>query len=146
MPKPKTRLHINGELENGVDVTLSRDQAHFLHNVLRLKSNDGLTLFNSECGEWTAIVDVLSKRKGTVRLGEQLRQPDPEHGPWLAFAPIKKKRMDFIVEKATELGVERLIPVLTQFTDKNRVNVERLGILAIEAAEQCQRLSCSRNI
>jgi 16S rRNA (uracil1498-N3)-methyltransferase len=141
MSKIKTRLYTQSQLVGGGELPLSREHAHFLNNVLRLKSGDYIGLFNAECGEWSARLDNLSKRGGFAQLKEQICLPSPESGPWLAFAPIKKTRTDFIVEKATELGVERLIPVFTTYTATSRVNVERLGAIATEAAEQCRRLS-----
>jgi len=141
MDKPKTRLHIEAQFSEGADIALNRDQVHFLVHVLRLKSGDQLSLFNADGGEWLASITEHSKRRGVVHLHKQTRLPEPEPGPWLAFAPIKKTRTDFVVEKATELGVERLIPVFTRFTASTRVNVDRLGAIAREAAEQCGRLS-----
>jgi len=141
MNKPKTRLYIENFLEPGCEVPLGRDHVHFLGNVLRIKPGDWINVFNADCGEWSATIGNLSKRHGVARLGEQIRPPQSEPGAWLAFAPVKKTRTDFIVEKATELGVEKLLPVFTKFTATTRVNVERMGAIAIEAAEQCQRLS-----
>ena len=141
MVKLKTRLYVDGILERDIVLPLSCDHAHFLNTVLRLRAGDMISLFNATYGEWSANLENLGKRQGDVRLNQQLRSPDPESGPWLAFAPVKKKRTDFIVEKATELGVERLIPVFTVFTDSRRINIDRFESTAIEAAEQCQRLS-----
>ncbi len=141
MSKPKTRLYIDGVLESGREMSLRKDHIHFLANVLRLKSGDVIALFNANDGEWSAILENFSKRQGIARIEKQRRGPDPEHGPWLVFAPVKKKRTDFIIEKATELGVEQLIPVITKFTATSHLNVERLRVIATEAAEQCGRLS-----
>jgi len=141
MTKPKTRLFMGGVLEAGAEIALGKGHVHFLGNVLRLKSGDQISLFNGDFGECSATVEGLSKRHGVARIGEQTRRPQPEPGPWLAFAPVKKTRTDFIVEKATELGVEKLIPVFTKFTATARVNCERLRAISIEAAEQCERLS-----
>ena len=141
MDKPKTRLHIEADFSEGADIALNRDQVHFLVHVLRLKTGDHLSLFNADGGEWLASITDHSRRRGVVHLHRQMRGPESEPGPWLAFAPIKKTRTDFIVEKATELGVEKLIPVFTRFTASTRVNVERLTSIAREAAEQCGRLT-----
>jgi len=141
MIKPKTRLFLEGVLDSGAETALGKDHVHFLGNVLRLKSGDQISLFNDECGEWSATIKNLSKRHGVARIGDQVRAPQPEPGPWLAFAPVKKTRTDFIVEKATELGVEKLIPIFTRLTATARVNNERLRAISIEAAEQCERLS-----
>ena len=141
MIKPKTRLFMEGVLDAGAEIALGKNHVHFLGNVLRLRSGDKISLFNGDCGEWSATVENLLKRHGVARIGEQVRCPQPEPGPWLAFAPVKKTRTDFIVEKATELGVEKLIPIFTRFTATARVNCERLRAISIEAAEQCERLS-----
>ena len=102
---------------------------------------DRVRLFNAQDGEWLAQVEMLGKNRGEARCLEQLRPPQPEPGPWLAFAPIKKDRLDMIVEKAVELGVEKLIPVITRRTENRRLKMERLHQHVIEAAEQCERLS-----
>jgi len=141
MSKPKTRLYMKSTLKSGAEIELGKDHVHFLANVLRLKLGSQISLFNADCGEWSATLDTLSKRHGSAWVGEQTRRPRPEPGPWLVFAPVKKTRTDFIIEKATELGAERLLPVFTKFTATGRVNIERMSAIAIEAAEQCQRLS-----
>jgi len=141
MTKPKTRLFMENVLKAGAEIALGKDHVHFLGNVLRLKPGDQISLFNSDYGEWSTTVENLSKRHGVVRIGEQTRRPQPEPGPWLAFAPVKKSRTDFIVEKATELGVGKLLPVFTKYTATSRVNTERLRAISVEAAEQCERLS-----
>jgi len=139
--KPKTRLFVSNALDQGSEVALGREHLHFLGNVLRLTSGDNVSLFNERSGEWLAKLEFRSRRQGTAQIVARLRYPQPEPGPWLAFAPVKKTRTDFIVEKATELGVARLIPVFTQYTATGRVNVDRLRAIAIEAAEQCHRLT-----
>ena len=141
MKKVKTRLFLDEPLAEGGEVKMGRDRTHFLTNVLRLKAGDIVSFFNAGCGEWSATIENLSKRHGVARLEGRMRPPHPEPGPWLAFAPVKKTRTDFIVEKATELGARKLIPVFTKFTATDRVNVGRLRAIAVEAAEQCKRLS-----
>jgi 16S rRNA (uracil1498-N3)-methyltransferase len=141
MIKPKTRLYFEGLLEAGVEVVLGRDHLHFLRSVLRMNAGDTINLFNSVFGEWSVTLEELGKRRGVARINVLVRKAAPEAGPWLAFAPIKKTRTDFVIEKATELGVERVVPVFTKFTATSRVNVERLSAIATEAAEQCGRLS-----
>jgi 16S rRNA (uracil1498-N3)-methyltransferase len=122
-------------------IALDIDRAHYLHNVLRLEPGASVGLFNGRDGEWTARIESLTKRGGQVVLLQQTRPQLPEPDLWLCFAPIKKARIDFIAEKATELGVSALQPVFTQHTAMTRVNVERLRANAIEAAEQTERLS-----
>ena len=139
-PKIATRLHVAGSLA-GPTLELDADRAHQLRNVLRLKPGDALGVFNAAEGEFAATIASLGKRGATLTLGARLREPAVENGPWLCFAPIKRARIDFLVEKATELGASRLVPVLTQRTVVERVKLERLASIATEAAEQTERLS-----
>jgi 16S rRNA (uracil1498-N3)-methyltransferase len=137
----KTRLFIDAPLAEGTAAELSADQARYLGAVLRLGAGDPVAVFNARDGEWRARIEHLKKGKGTLVVEARWRAPAAEPGPWLAFAPLKKTPMDFVAEKATELGVARLLPVLSANTAVGRVNVERLSANAREAAEQCGRLS-----
>jgi 16S rRNA (uracil1498-N3)-methyltransferase len=133
----KVRLHVAGPLGAGQPVDLTRDQAHYLSGVMRLSPDDTLTVFDGASGAWRARIAAASKRGGTLALEEQVA---PQRNPpdlWLLFAPIKKARTDFIVEKATELGVRRILPVQTRLTNSERVRRDRLQAHAVEAAEQC---------
>ena len=117
------------------------DHAHYLGRVLRRGPGDGVRLFNARDGEWQAVIDSLPRREpGHFRLAARLRPPAPEPGPLLLFAPVKRDATDLIVRMATELGVSELRPVLTERTNTARVNLDRLRAIAIEAAEQCERL------
>ena len=140
-PPAKARLYLSGELAAGAAITLAEPQAHYLKNVLRLEAGATLALFNGRDGEWAARIDGFAKRTGTVTIMKQCRPQAPEPDLWLLFAPLKRARVDFLVEKATELGVSRLCPVVTRRTVAERVNLERLRAHAIEAAEQTERLS-----
>lgn len=137
----KTRLFVNADLSAGGVVTLDGDRAHFLRNVLRLKPGERIALFNGRDGEWGARIVELGKRAAELEVAGRLRVKEPGVDIWLAFAPIKRARIDFIAEKATELGVSVLWPVFTRYTAMDRVNLDRLRANAIEAAEQCGRLS-----
>lgn len=131
------RLYVDEPLRPGQPVPLSRDQAHYLGNVMRLSPGTVLTVFNGRDGAWAADVTVLSKRGGELAAIEQV---SPQRDPpdlWLLFAPIKKARTDFIVEKATEMGAARILPVQTDFTNAERIRQDRLQAHAVEAAEQC---------
>ncbi len=136
-----TRLYIDTALSQDASVTLDADRAHYLRNVLRLEPGAAVSLFNGRDGEWSGSIASLSKRGAEVALVKQTRMQTQEPDLWLVFAPIKKARIDFIAEKATELGVSLLQPVFTQHTAMTRVNVERLRANAMEAAEQTERLS-----
>lgn len=136
----KTRLYVDAPLAEGAAVGLDHERAHFLRHVLRLETGDLVAVFNGRDGEWSARIDGFGKGWCSLTALDQRRPQSPSPDLWLAFAPIKKGRIDFIAEKATELGVSRLLPVFTRRTDPNRVNVERLAANAVEAAEQCERL------
>lgn len=135
--RPKIRLFVDHPLQEGERVALSRDQANYLFNVMRLRAGADIALFNGSSGEWRAEVVVVGKRGGELTCAAQVAaQVDPPD-LWLLFAPIKKARTDFIVEKAVELGVRRIVPVQTEFTNADRIRQDRLQAHAIEAAEQC---------
>jgi 16S rRNA (uracil1498-N3)-methyltransferase len=135
------RLFIDAALAAGTAVELGPDHAHYLRDVLRLGVGAPVHLFNGREGEWRSTVETVGKRALSLRIEVQVRLPAPEPDLWLCFAPIKKARLDFIAEKATELGVSRLQPVITQRTIVERVNLDRLRANAIEAAEQTERLT-----
>ena len=133
------RLHVTGALKANAELTLEKSQAHYLRNVLRLKAGDGVLVFNGKDGEWQAT--LADGKRPTLTLQEQTRpQTQPQDLHYL-FAPLKHERLDYMVQKAAEMGVSRLQPVLTRHTQVKRVNVERMRANAIEAAEQCGVLS-----
>ena len=136
-----TRLFVDQDLRAGGTVQVDGDRAHYLRNVLRLAAGAAVDLFNGRDGEWRARIADLGKRGATLTVVEQRRAQTPGPDLWLVFAPIKRTRIDGVVEKATELGVSALQPVVTQHTAVDRVNVDRLRSIAVEAAEQCERLS-----
>ncbi|PPC86936.1 MAG: 16S rRNA (uracil(1498)-N(3))-methyltransferase [Hyphomicrobium sp.] len=131
------RLYVTAPLGTGIDVTLSEDQAHYLINVLRLKQGQAVLIFNGRDGEWRAVMRDARKKSATLHVEQQVRVQTT--GPDIAyvFAPLKRSRLDYMVQKATELGVASLHPVITQHTIAERVNVERMKANVIEAAEQC---------
>lgn len=136
-----TRLFIEADLAAGADVALSEAQAHHLRHVMRRAEGADLLLFNGRDGEWHGTLALQGKKAANARVGKQTRLQAAEPDLWLCFAPIKRARIDLIAEKAAELGVSALLPVLTQHTAVERVNVERLQANAREAAEQTERLS-----
>lgn len=128
-------------MDKGV-IALAESQAHYLHNVLRRKNDDNLRLFNGKHGEWIGQLNNMSKKAGEVRLTEQIRpQPDHQKEIHLVFAPIKKNRMDWMIEKSVELGVTHLHPILTQNTEVRKIKANKIEQQIIEAAEQCERLT-----
>jgi 16S rRNA (uracil1498-N3)-methyltransferase len=135
------RLYLEGRLASGGAVDLEAGQAHYLRSVLRLDRDAAIAGFNAADGEWLCRIDEIGKNRGRLRVECQLRSPEPESDLWLLFAPIKRARLDWLVEKVTELGISALLPVWTARTQSERVNLERLRAHAIEAAEQSERLS-----
>lgn len=135
--KTSQRLYVTEPLASGLDVALSDDQAHYLNNVLRLKLGQAVLIFNGRDGEWRAVLSEARKKSATLHVEDQIRLQT--NGPDIAylFAPLKRSRLDYMVQKATELGVASLQPVITQHTIAERVNVERMKANVIEASEQC---------
>lgn len=140
-PGVVTRLYVEETLAAGATIALERDRAHYLKHVLRAAAGQSVGLFNGRHGEWRARIDGLAKHGATLVAEAQTRPQAPEPDVWLVFAPIKKARIDFVAEKATELGASALVPVMTRYTSMSRVNTDRLRANAIEAAEQTERLS-----
>jgi 16S rRNA (uracil1498-N3)-methyltransferase len=138
---PKVRLFVDAPLAADGRLGLEQKQAHYLLHVMRSAVGAEVALFNGRDGEWQARIVEAAKRSVVVVPERQLRPQVLEPDLWLLFAPVKRARIDFIAEKATELGVSVLAPVLTRHTAVTRVNEERLQAIAIEAAEQCERLS-----
>ena len=137
----KTRLFLESDIKKHQTIYLSKRHTHFLVNVLRVKPDEKISIFNSQSGEWETKFLELTKKSEAIKDETQVRSPKSEAGPWVAFAPVKKSRTDFIVEKTTELGVELLIPVKTKYTEPKKINRDRLFLIAKEAAEQSGRLS-----
>lgn len=135
------RLSVDAPLGAAATVTLSEAQAHFLLHVVRMADGDSVALFNGRDGEWQGVITHLTKRSATITLSTLLRPQTTDRDLWLCFAPIKGHRIDTIVEKATELGVCVIQPVLTERTVVSRVNLDRFHANAREAAEQSERLS-----
>jgi len=135
------RVYLDASLAGGQEVAFDRGQTNYLQNVLRLKFGDQLLLFNGRDGEWRASLAAAGKRALTATVGERMRaQPQPTDLHFL-FAPLKHARLDYLVQKAVELGVSRLQPVITRHTQVARVNLDRMRANAIEAAQQCGVLS-----
>lgn len=133
----KIRLFVTAALDEGAAVPLDRDQAHYLFNVMRQETGATLSIFNGRDGEWLAEVIEAGKRGGVLAAREKTAPQRVPPDLWLAFAPIKRTRTDFIVEKAAELGVARILPVFTRHTNAERLRIDRLRAHAVEAAEQC---------
>jgi 16S rRNA (uracil1498-N3)-methyltransferase len=126
-------------LGEGVRVELGAGQANYLGNVMRLGEGSELLVFDGRSGEWLARIAEAGKKRMALAVERRTRESERVPDVWLAFAPVKRSQTDWLVEKATELGVAKLIPVMTQRTIAERVKLERLEAIAIEAAEQCGR-------
>jgi len=133
------RLYVTGEIVQGDDIVLPKDQAHFLSRVMRRKIGDQVRVFNGNDGEYLASLSHISKRETILSVGAQIRTLEPPSDIWLLFAPIKHKRNVFIVEKATELGAALIQPVITARTT-SRINTDKMQAHIIEAAEQTERV------
>lgn len=138
-PRSPPRLFVRQPLVEGATVDLDAKEANYLGNVLRLGEGAELLLFDGHSGEWLARIAETRKRSMSLAVERKTREPEIIPDVWLAFAPVKRTQTDWLVEKATELGVARLIPVITQRTIAERVRLDRLESIAIEAAEQCGR-------
>jgi 16S rRNA (uracil1498-N3)-methyltransferase len=139
-----TRLYLTAGLAPGIPVELDAGQAHRLRNVLRLGTGAPVAGFNERDGEWLCRLGELGRNRASLAVERLLRPAEPEPDLWLLFAPIKRVRLDWLVEKATELGAAALVPVWTARTQPLRLNTERLHALALAAAEQSERLSVPR--
>ena len=138
-PKSLPRLFVRTALGEQARVGLDAGQANYLGNVLRLNEGDAVLVFDGRSGEWLARIADAGKKRMTLAVERRTREAETIPDVWLAFAPVKRAQTDWLVEKATELGAARLIPVMTQRTVAERVKLERLESIAIEAAEQCGR-------
>ena len=140
MDSANIRLFVDQPISDGQTLNLSDAQAQYLYAVMRQRAGGHVRAFDGQNGEWLARITSLSKRAGQLEATSQLRAQSPAPDLWLCFAPIKKARMDMIVEKATELGATRLLPVITDFAQSGRLRTDRMRAQAIEAAEQCGAL------
>lgn len=138
-PRSAPRLFVEGDLGTGVRVTVDGNAAHYLISVMRVKDGDAVLLFNGRDGEWAAAACDIRKRDLVLECVEHTKPLEPVPDFWLCAAPIKKGRIDLVAEKACELGVARLCPVLTHRSVVDKLNLDRLRAQMIEAAEQCGR-------
>ncbi|HEY8577888.1 MAG TPA: 16S rRNA (uracil(1498)-N(3))-methyltransferase [Devosia sp.] len=135
------RLFIEPNLARGTQITLGKDQSLYLAAVLRKVVGDQVVVFNGRDGAWLAQLASDSKKSVTLDLLEQVAEQTPPSDLWYGFAPLKSERLDYVIQKAVEMGAGTIQPVLTRFTQVNRLKHERLVANAVEAAEQCEVLS-----
>lgn len=138
---PKIRLYTQNKLQENQIIELSQDQSHYLCSVMRQKSGDTISIFNGVNGQWSGEIISAAKKNCTVQIKMQTKQQKSEPDIYLCFAPVKNAPINNIVQKATELGVSKLVPIYTERTVISRVNTDRLKLIAIEAAEQSERLN-----
>ena len=141
-PRQTIRLFTDADLSAGAEAALDADQAHRLRNVMRARPGDTVHLFNGRDGEWRAVLGPFGRQGVPATADARVReQPPSPEGPWLLVAAVKRGPMDFIAEKASEMGVSSLQPVTTRRTIADRVNIERLRARAVAGAEQCGRMT-----
>ena len=140
MKKSKTRLFIEKQISQNLMIYIKEKQHHFLKNVLRIKLNDVINVFDGITGEWMSQVISVSKDKTALKIEKKIREFETQPDIWLIFAPIKLFRLNIIIQKAVELGVSKFIPCKTEFSDFDKLNYKNLELNAIEAAQQCDRL------
>ncbi len=135
------RLWVEDKLSLDSSVALSEKQAHYLLHVMRCQASEAIRCFNATDGEFLCQIMIADKKKAVIKPMELLRSSETLSDVWLLFAPLKKEQTDFVIQKAVELGVAKIIPVITRYTNTEKVKLERLSASAAEAAEQCGRLS-----
>ena len=143
-PSSAPRLFVDQPLATGAAIALDGNPAHYLLNVMRLGDGDAVRLFDDRTGEWTATVLEHRKRSLVLGVADWLGERETVPDLWLCAAPVRRQRWEWVVEKATELGVARIVPVLTRRAVVDKVKPERLRAIAIEAAEQCGRTALPR--
>jgi len=135
----KIRLYVPQKLRVGQTVVLETAQSHYLFNVMKLKIGDKISCFDNQSGEYDCEISEINKKTTLLQITNCTQKFEASPDVWLLFAPVKKDNTDFIIQKATELGVRKIVPVMTRYTTAERIKKERFEAQAIEAAEQCRR-------
>ena len=136
----KIRLYFPDKIQSDLISHLAKDQSHYVKNVMRLKKGDVLSVFNSR-GEWNVVIEAYEKKGIRIKILEKSRDKENEKNIWLAFSPIKQNPLNFVIQKGTELGVQKFIPILSERTIVTKINVERIKKIIIESSEQSNRIS-----
>ena len=134
------RLYFPDKIQSDLSPHLSKEQTHYLKDVMRLKIGDKLSIFNTS-GEWRAVIEAYEKKGVKIKIMEKIRDKYNEKNIWLAFSPIKQNQLNFVIQKGTELGVQKFIPILSERTIVREINTERIKKIIIEASEQSNRIS-----
>ena len=136
----KVRLYFSDKIQSDLVSQLTKAQSHYVKDVMRLKIGDGFTIFNAQ-GEWNASIESYEKESARIKILDKLRDKKKEQNIWLAFTPIKQNPLNFIIQKGTELGVQKFIPILSERTIVKDINIERVKKIIVESAEQSNRIS-----
>ena len=139
--QPKIRLYIPDKLIPDKRLIISLKQSHYLINVMRKKIDENLLIFNADCGEYLAKIEKIEKKKVSLNILQKLRNREIQNDIWVMFAPVKKIPNEYIIQKATELGASKIFPILSERTITQKLNLNRLNDIAIEASEQCERIT-----
>ena len=134
------RLYFPDKIQSDLSSHLSKEQTHYLKDVMRLKIGEKLSIFNTQ-GEWNAVIENYEKKGAKIKIIEKTRNKDNEKNIWLAFSPIKQNPLNFVIQKGTELGVQKFIPILSERTVVRKINIERIKKIIVEASEQSNRIS-----
>ena len=134
------RLYFPDKIQSDLSSHLPKEQTHYVKDVMRLKIGDKLSIFNT-LGEWSAVIESYEKNGAKIKIIEKVRDKDNEKNIWLAFSPIKQNPLNFVIQKGTELGIQRFIPILSERTVVREMNIERIKKIIIEASEQSNRIS-----
>ena len=134
------RLYFSDKIKSDLLSHLTKEQTHYVKDVMRLKIGDKLSIFNKQ-GEWSAVIESYEKNGAKIKIMKKVRDKDNEKNIWLAFSPIKHSPLNFVIQKGTELGVQRFIPILSERTIVREINIERVKKIMIEASEQSNRIS-----
>ena len=136
----KIRLYFSGKIQSDLTSHLTKDQMHYVKDVMRLKTGDRLSVFNTQ-GEWNAIIETYEKNGARIKILKKVRDRGNETNVWLAFSPIKQNPLNFLIQKGTELGIQKFVPILSERTIVKEINVERIKKIIVEASEQSNRIS-----
>ena len=134
------RLYFPDKIQSDFSSHLSKEHTHYLKDVMRLKIGDKLSIFNT-LGEWDAVIETYEKKGAKIKIIEKVRDQGNDKNIWLAFSPIKQNPLNFLIQKGTELGVKKFIPILSERTVVREINIERIKKIIIEASEQSNRIS-----
>ena len=136
----KIRLYFSDKIQSELISYLTREQSHYVKDVMRLKTGDSFSVFNDQ-GEWNAIIESYEKDGALIKILKKVRNKKSEKNVWLAFSPIKQNPLNFMIQKTTELGIQKFIPVICERSVVNDINIERIKKIIIESSEQSNRLS-----